>query len=845
MAQYNRGGYEDRKGYQKSSRQGGSRQGSQNNGRAPRGTANVFAPYNFIPFPVNPAYIKDERQVPGQDLMAEKTEDGEELYSGEIRYTMEAMTPVFVDDGTKEHHFCRNAAGECIIPGSTVRGLVRSNALVLGLGNVSDEVGDYSLMFRNVASGIDKKRYGDILGANPVPMKKANGDTFSLSVLKNVQAGYIEKRPDGSYVIYRTELDPADGKGYAIDPNLGRMNYYTISERFIIEQYLGSRGKYQSDPDTFPFSFLIPGIQREMMNQIAPFVMENRRGNPSYKGRNNNAYIPYYKPVAYKLSGTRYVSCLKSPDRADTDSSFAHGTLVSTGFMQRKKVIYVIPDIDHSGEKGSPRIAVELSDRDVRDFQIDYNRRVNSITLERKNPYRTDEAKVKEYKTFFNLPEAVGEKGRKPVFYIEYGGRCYFGFTPRLRLFFDHTVADGIGKNHIKGKVDYVKAIFGYTSVAGGRSGKGSDDTVFEEAGCTADARKSRVSFCDAVQIGQPAGPAGEMSPRYLTLSEPRPTDCFNYLDQSNGETSYNKNTMQLRGAKQYWLHKEAAEGKKPGEQNEKLDSLINPLDRGSCFMGTIRFRNLRKYELGLLLWSIRLEENSWMNLGKGKSYGYGAMKLTGLSAWKIDYARAYSIPDAEADTFSLFIDPYQELDIAELISSYKNHIRPENGGRDIGEMPQIQAFFMMKDSTLIPDPASTGYMTLEEFQEQTRTNTPLPIVADVVAKTHGRQAAAGSPDSGSVQRKGEKVKAVLFLAGYPLSDTQKEKLEQMSGLPAVAVKEWPNDTNVTRYAREYCAIALPSQTAPRLLETSKRFCEHVYKTIKKGKLDDGWTCLK
>lgn len=847
MAQYNRGGYGGRQGHQQNGRQGGPRQGGQNNGRAPRGTANVFAPYNFIPFPVNPAYIKDEEQIPGQDLMAEKTEDGEELFSGEIRYTMEAMTPVFVDDGTKDHHFCRNAAGECMIPGSTVRGLVRSNALVLGLGNVSDEIGDYSLMFRNVASGIDKDRYGVILGAKTVTMKKANGEEYSLSVLKNVQAGYIEKRTDGSYVIYRTELDPADSTGYAIDPNLGRMNYYTLSERFIIEQYLGSRGKYQSNPDAFPFSFLIPGIQGEMMNQTAPFVEEIQRGNPSYKGRNNNAYIPYCKPVSYKLSGTRYVSCIKSPDRADTDKSFSHGTLVSTGFMQRKKVIYVIPDIDHSGEAGSPRIAVELSDRDVRDFQIDYNRRVNSITLERKNPNRNKEEKVKEYKAFFNLPEAVGEKGRKPVFYIEYGGRCYFGFTPRLRLFFDHTVADGIDKNHKKGKVDYVKAIFGYTSAADGRSGKGSGDTVSEAAGYTAGARKSRVSFGDAVQTGQPVGSTGEMSARYLTLSEPRPTDCFNYLDQSDGETSYNKSTMQLRGAKQYWLHREAAEGKKPGEQNEKLDSLINPLDRGSRFTGTIRFRNLRKYELGLLLWSIRLEETSWINLGKGKSYGYGAMKLIGLSAWKIDYARAYSIPDAEAGTSSLFLDPYRELDIAELISSYKIYIRNENGGRDIDEMPQIRAFFMMKDSTLIPDPASTGYMTLEEFQEQTRTKTPLPIVADVVAKTHGRQAAAGSPGagSGSVQKKGEIVKAVLFLAGYPLSDTQKEKLEQMSGLPVLVVKEWPNDTNVTRYAREYCAIALPSQAAPRLFETSKRFCEHVYKTIKKGKLDDGWTCLK
>ena len=68
-----------------------------------------------------------------------------------------------------------------------------------------------------------------------------------------------------------------------------------------------------------------------------------------------------------------------------------------------------------------------------------------------------------------------------------------------------------------------------------------------------------------------------------------------------------------------------------------------------------------------------------------------------------------------------------------------------------------------------------------------------------------------------------------------------------MSDLPAVAVKEWSNDTNVAKYAREYCAIALPASAYPRFIETSKRHCEHVYRAIKKGKNDpdNGWDCLR
>ena len=44
---------------------------------------------------------------------------------------------------------------------------------------------------------------------------------------------------------------------------------------------------------------------------------------------------------------------------------------------------------------------------------------------------------------------------------------------------------------------------------------------------------------------------------------------------------------------------------------NEKILSDIRPLKEGSKFEGCIKFENLTDMELGLLLWSIKLEGDS------------------------------------------------------------------------------------------------------------------------------------------------------------------------------------------------------------------------------------------
>ena len=52
--------------------------------------------------------------------------------------------------------------------------------------------------------------------------------------------------------------------------------------------------------------------------------------------------------------------------------------------------------------------------------------------------------------------------------------------------------------------------------------------------------------------------------------------------------------------------------------------------------------KNLTEEELGLLLWAIRLEKNSQMNIGKAKAYGYGRVSVVIKSAKKIDLQKSY-----------------------------------------------------------------------------------------------------------------------------------------------------------------------------------------------------------
>ncbi len=613
----------------------------------------AVAPYNFVPFTKKVHLL--EKQISHAML-------SKELYSGMIEYEIEAKTPIFVDNGKGEFH--KNQYGNYSIPGSTMRGLIRSNVQVLGLASMNDDVDDYHLMYREVAGKCDTDRrvYNDIMnvGTEEIP---SGSKKQRMSVLKNVRAGYIYNK-NGRYIIYQTVMDKIHNK-------MGKMNYYILSERKIVSEYIECKNK-----DKFSYQFFLTDDNERMQHKIDSTFdrRKDKRGKIHYTGIKSKKYKPYFQEVSYEVKNVKDVIAV-----GELDCYEKKGYVISSGEMNEKKAIYIIPQVDKTKEP------IKIPEKDIRAFKIDIEKRAN---------------KLKNFggREFFDLPK---EGELKPVFYIQLNGRLYFGFTPRLRLFYPSTIKEGMPNIHKNGKLDYAKSIFGYVDKEEKKS------------------YKSKASFTDAVVIDS----VGELEERKYILGEPSPTCYMNYLEQDEYGTTYNSDEFCLRGMKQYWLKNKIESSKETkNKENEKVISTLNLLPAYTKFRGKVRYRNLTKEELGLLLWSIRLEKNSWMNLGKAKAYGCGAVKINIISAKNVDIEKAYSLTE-------FHLNPYKDIEVDEMIDIYKTSMNKELKEQKIDNLLSIKSFFAMKNAEKILDESKTVYMSLDDYK---RKNV-LPKVKDLV----------------------------------------------------------------------------------------------------------------
>lgn len=689
-------------GYKKGQKQGNGRQGNgrqgnsgrnnrqgnggRNNGRQNTGSWNrtpsyVGAPYNFVPFSKDVYHYPDGKQTKHNDM-------SEKLFSGEISYGMTAETPVFVGDGRKDGKgtelFHKNERGSYAIPGSTVRGLIRNNVQILGLSEIGDDVDDYALMYRAVAAGMEKKRYGEILGTDQINV--GVDKTVMLNVLQNVKAGYISEKA-GKYYIREAEEHAVGNGEYS-------MNYYVLSEKQVLEKR-----------KNYPF-FTNNPKKRMMYNLNCEFGKEVRSGRngmeqvkyiPTNKNTMvNYGYKPYYEEVSYELSGDRVTKVGEKGQFSEK------GYVLSSGFMNEKKAVYIIPEMKRDA------VSIAVQEEDARAFRIDLSKREN--TLKRFGG-----------KTFFDLP---ARNECKPVFFISLENEqkkqkhFYFGFTPRLRLFYDHTIKEGLDRKHKEGSVDYAKAIFGYV--------KGEESY------------RSKVSFTDAVIKGMDNSGSLLCGEKQAILLEPKPTSYMDYVkpDEKGNPVTYNKAGFSLRGVKQYWLKNKVVDMSHIDPKLSNVTTKFQPLDAGVEFAGKVRFQNLTQDELGLLLWSIRLNKSSEMNVGKGKPYGYGRIKTELKEVKIVEMRRAYGM------TGGLELDPFRTLEqseVEEYIEKYKDTINSVLPEGTIDMLPHIQEFFMIKDAGNIPDNEKTRYMSLEgkpgEYQERIRNKQPLDTVREVVRK--------------------------------------------------------------------------------------------------------------
>ena len=147
---------------------------------------------------------------------------------------------------------------------------------------------------------------------------------------------------------------------------------------------------------------------------------------------------------------------------------------------------------------------------------------------------------------------------------------------------------------------------------------------------CSNFSLKSRIGFSDFISNDVISG--SSFSRKILVLQEPKTSFTDGYLvnDQNNEQTNYQQSNSRISGWKRYKVQETFANVDSSSftdAQKSEVEFLTRP---GNKFKGTILFHNLRKEELGALLYVIKFwdNENCFHMLGHAKPYGAGAVKM-------------------------------------------------------------------------------------------------------------------------------------------------------------------------------------------------------------------------
>jgi len=633
--------------------------------------SNVYAPYNFVPFSQKIAFAyKSTDELPAHDRQDNN------LLNGEVHITLKAETPVIVSDGKKDKNnsltFCKSEE-KYFIPGSTIRGMVRQNMKILSFGRIvpGADLDDFRIFFRDMASGSQtinnplKQYYCDVL-----QIKTENKNGKSISIPKEVKIGILEKSGEG-YRIRKIEREviriPRDSKLIvkfgSEDARSIRVHYREVGQQ--VQEIIPYKNERPNDYKNGWLHYTGPMATKKV---YSIYETEDCSGkglevevNSLGSCKNRQNYC-----VNYWVTNNRITKIEPYSEAAvNAKKGWLHYRVIKT--------VYLFPEPTcESCAEGeiNENEYIELSRDDVEIYKDDYESRKSNLGSNKK---------------FWELPD---DGVQKPVFYCEYNGHIYFGMSRFLRIGYKNSMSAGLPKRHISPNntdeakyVDYTDSILG-----------------FSRSDC---AYRSRVSFenFNRFKTGEPARPIK------LFPASPKPSWFPGYVVAGK---DYNADEFQLRGYKLYWMREKEI---LPAETNENENAVtLSPLGKNTEFKGVIHFKNLREEELGLLLWSLLLEEGCYQSIGMAKAYGYGRMsvQLNRLSVWENkELYKNLSLPESKIVKSCYYISRFSnELTIS--LNLKENVINRE----------ELKDFFFMKRFLLKSEQGESAYMALDQYSK-------------------------------------------------------------------------------------------------------------------------------
>lgn len=356
------------------------------------------APYNFVSLPSEARVIADKKE----DLQSHG-EINKEKYSGYIEYSIKNKTPLIIGKGKKENEpieFFKNPKGKYAIPGSTIRGLLRTNVAILSDSNISDDIEDGRFYYRKVASikkDTLKDEYKEILGG------KYDNKTKTV-VLKNIRTGYIYKESEDKYILIPLK-------------KINDKSYLTIKDKKLKE------------------------ISDENLNVNY------------YESCKKD-----FKPSIIKISYKKNKSEIKKIYSYNSEFN-NKGYILSSGYVENKKTHYILLD-DRCNDK---KIEFIRGSEKYKSIEL-YNNDLIMTKKAEIEDGKIKTIKDHEELEYYFLPDKVGEENGKPIFFVKSEDSYYFGFTPYIRIPYDNNIKQGINENYKKKEgYSYVDKLFGFS----------------------------------------------------------------------------------------------------------------------------------------------------------------------------------------------------------------------------------------------------------------------------------------------------------------------------------------------------------------------------------------------
>ncbi|NGU53290.1 TIGR03986 family CRISPR-associated RAMP protein [Clostridium perfringens] len=586
------------------------------------------APYNFVALPKKAIIAYDTiSDIPKHNDMRD------DLLNGHIDYEIKTKTKTIVCDskpskggnnsyGNSEvKEFYKNSEGKKVIPGSSIRGVIANNLAILSYSNISESIKDERFLYRSFGKGKNREEYVEALGIKTKTENKKNNkdkdksndeDEKKISFPSRIQAGFIYKKDKFEYSIIPAKT-------------IGGCSYFRISEQALVN-----------------LKPKVNGIKFMHKKNLLKFLRSkddfNRNKNEDEILKENK-----YKPYCIRISFNTSREQEKITHIGEPGKYHYEGYLMSSEYIAGKVAHYIIPM--YSEEEAE----ILFNKENGKLKYIEYYKDDCLRTKKKHNP----SCKSKGDKEYFLLPEKYKKENGKPLFYGSFDGMYCFGFSPYVRIPYLYSILDGVSNEYKNEKgISFLESIFGFAN----KDLEEGNNKSF----------KGRVSFQDVPLVKE----GKESNTCSIVAGNPSASAYNLYLKQDIQASAkeilnYNSKGFEIRGIKEYWPRD--FELSNITVKNKNLNINIKPVGEGAVFKGRINFKNLKKEELGLLLWSLKLDENAYETIGLGKPYGFGTVSLENIKVYKENLKLKY---------FSMVNEPEELINREEYIKTYKEYFK-------------------------------------------------------------------------------------------------------------------------------------------------------------------------